>query len=272
MIETGFGRVDNAADWVRLAQFLNYDGYRAIFEAQSRNRMGILLWMSHPCWPSFVWQTYDYYFDPTAGYFGSKKGSEPLHIQWNSATDMIEVVNYSAGNAPGLTARVEILNMDGSVKWGKSATVDSTEDSVAAPITMEYPTDLSAVHFIRLKLMSGSAVVSENFYWRGTEEGNYTALRTLPKVNLEEKTSVQRNGNRWILKTKLNNISKQPAIMVHLKVVRNRSGDRILPALYSDNYVSLMPGEQRTLQTQIEDADTRGESPRIVVEGFNVGR
>ena len=47
-------------------------------------------------------------------------------------------------------------------------------------------------------------------------------------------------------------------------------GDRILPALYSDNYVSLMPGERRTIITELEGADTRGESPRIVVEGFNV--
>jgi hypothetical protein len=270
MIDKSYGGADNAADWVTLAQFINYDGYRAIFEAQSKNRMGILLWMSHPCWPSFVWQTYDYYFDPTAGYFGSKKGSEPLHIQWNSSTDMIEVVNYSAGNLPGLTARAEILNMDGSVKWEKSANVDSTEDSVVAPITMEYPADLSAVHFIRLKLTRGDKTVSENFYWRGTEEGNYTALRTLPKVNVVETTRVERHGSRWILKTELNNASKQPAIMVHLKAVRARSGDRILPALYSDNYVSLMPGERRAIQTQIEEADTRGESPRIVMEGFNV--
>src|SRR5450755_1761649 len=74
-------------------------------------------WMSHPTWPSFVWQTYDYYFDPTAAYFGSKKGSEPLHIQWNPLTDNVEVVNYSAGNAIELKASVEVLNMDGARKW-----------------------------------------------------------------------------------------------------------------------------------------------------------
>jgi hypothetical protein len=270
MIDKSYGGADNAKDWVTLAQFINYDGYRAIFEAQSKNRMGILLWMSHPCWPSFVWQTYDYYFDPTAGYFGSKKGSEPLHIQWNSATDAIEVVNYSAGTVSGLKAKVEILNLDGTVKWEKSAAVDSTEDSVVAPITMEYPEELSPVHFIRLKLTRGDAVVSENFYWRGTEENNYTALRSLPKVSLGAMTRVEKQGSRWMLKTEINNISKHPALMVHLKVVRSKNSDRILPALYSDNYVSLMPGEKRTIRIQIEDADTRGESPRIVMEGFNI--
>ena len=69
---------------MELAQFTNYDGHRAMMEAQSKHRMGVLMWMSHPCWPSFVWQTYDYYLEPTAGYFGAKKGCEPLHVQWNS--------------------------------------------------------------------------------------------------------------------------------------------------------------------------------------------
>jgi hypothetical protein len=58
--------------------------------------------------------------------------------------------------------------------------------------------------------------------------------------------------------------------MVRVMVVRETSGDRILPALYSDNYVALMPGERQTIRTQLENADTRGERPRIVVEGFNV--
>ena len=89
-------------------------------------------------------------------------------------------------------------------------------------------------------------------------------------VKLDAATRAERHGEQWILKTDLKNTSAQPALMVRLKAVREKSGDRILPALYSDNYVSLMPGEQRTIRIQIENADTRGESPRIVVEGFNI--
>ena len=40
--------------------------------------------------------------------------------------------------------------------------------------------------------------------------------------------------------------------------------------IYSDNYISLMPGERRTIVTEVKDADTRGERPTIVLEGFNV--
>jgi len=270
MIDKGYGGASTAAEWTTLAQFINYDGYRAMFEAQSKNRMGLLIWMSHPAWPSFVWQTYDYYFEPTAAYFGAKKASEPLHIQWNPATDSVEVVNYSARDARGLTAHVEILNLDGTLKWEQTASVDSPEDSDVSPIKMEYPSGLSAVHFIRLKLTRGADPISENFYWRGIEEGNLRAIRDLPKVTLEAKTSVERRGDRWVLTTDLHNASRQPALMVRLKAVREKTGDRILPAIYSDNYVSLMPGERRTIRTDLTDADTRGERPRMAIDGFNV--
>jgi hypothetical protein len=228
--------------------------------------------MSHPCWPSFVWQTYDYYFEPTAAYFGCKKGCEPLHIQWNPVTESIEVVNYSAGNVRGLTATVEVLNMDGTKQWEKSANLDSAEDSVAPCIKMEYPPELTSLHFLRLALKHGAETVSTNFYLRGREEGNYRAIRQLPRVNLEAATRADRQGNRWQLTTKLHNPSSQPALMIRLKAVREKSGDRILPAIYSDNYIALMPGERRTIQTELEHADTRGETPRVVVEGFNVGQ
>jgi Exo-beta-D-glucosaminidase Ig-fold domain/F5/8 type C domain/Glycosyl hydrolases family 2/Glycosyl hydrolases family 2, sugar binding domain len=269
-IEKSYGGAKNAEEFVELSQFIDYDGYRAMFEAQGKNRMGLLLWMTHSCWPSFVWQTYDYYFDQSGGYFGSKKGSEPLHIQWNQATDQIEVVNYSGGNATGLTATAEILNMDGSKQWEKTATLDSPEDSVQEAIKLEAPAGLSPVHFVRLKLTRGGSVVSDNFYLRGGEENNFTAIRSLPKVQVKAETTMMRRGSAWVLTTDLRNDSKTPALMVRVKAVREKSGDRILPALYRDNYVALMPGERRTIRTELENADTRGERPRIAVEGFNI--
>jgi len=289
-IDKNYGGAANVADWVELSQFIDYDTYRAMFEAQSKNRMGMLLWMSHPCWPSFVWQTYDYYFDAGGGYYGSKKGSEPLHIQWNPLGDTVEVVNYNGGDARGLSAHAEIRNMNGDLKWEKSATLDSPEDSVASPIQLEFPAGLTAVHYIRLRLTRGDRVVSENFYLRGLEEtaaaamarpggppgaptaGGYVlkAIRTLPKVKVEATTAVARQGSQWVMTTELRNAGAQPALMVRVRAVRATGGDRILPALSSDNYIALMPGERRSIRTAVEDADTRGERPRIVVEGFNV--
>jgi len=270
-IQRSYGAADNAADWSTLAQFVNYEGYRAMFEAQSRNRMGLLIWMSHPAWPSLVWQTYDYYLEPTAAYFGARKGAEPLHIQWNPATEAVEVVNYSAGDAPGLTARAEVRSIDGSLIWEKSAALDSKEDSTLSVIDMEYPLGTSPVHFIRLALARGSETLSENFYWRGLEDGNFLQLRDLPKAAIDAATTVTGTPEGYRLDTELVNRSSAPAIMVRLKAVRASSGDRILPVLYSDNYVSLMPGERRTITAEVTRADARGERPRMVVEGFNIG-
>jgi hypothetical protein len=265
MVESGYGDAGNAEEWTTLAQFVNYESYRAIFEAQSSHRMGALLWMSHPCWPSFVWQTYDYYFEPTAAYFGCKKGSEPLHIQWNREHETIEVVNYSGGNAKGLTAKAEVLNMDGTRVGEKTATLDSAEDSTSSCIHMEYPTGLTPVHFLRLTLTRGLEIVSTNFYLRGLDEGNYRAVRELKKPDVQASTAAEHQGDHWKLTTQLNNRSTWPALMVRLKAVREKTGDRILPAIYSDNYIALMPGESRTIVTEVNEADARGEKPAVIV-------
>jgi hypothetical protein len=270
IIDEGYGGASTVEEWVTLAQFVNYEGYRAMFEAQSRDRMGVLLWMSHPCWPSFVWQTYDWYLEPTAAYFGCKKASEPLHIQWNRFTGFIEVVNLSAGNQTGLTAQVEILDLDGSSSATQTAALSIAEDAVVSSIKLAIPNGLTPVHFLRLTLSRGSTILSTNFYLRGHEEGNYRAIRELAKVRLAVATTTQRTDDKWILSTVLHNATPTPALMVRLKAVRETAGDRILPVIYSDNYISLMPGESRTITTEVNHSDTRGQRPKMVISGFNV--
>ncbi len=267
-INDNFGPVNDLREWLLLAQWINYQGYRAMFEAQSKNRMGILLWMSHSAWPSMVWQTYDYYFEPTAAYFGCKKACEPLHIQWNPISDSIEVVNYRNSNGTKLTAVMEILNLDGSVKSQKKIVIDCPEDHTVQCCKMEYPEHLSSVYFIRLTLKKGKSTLSENLYWRGLKEGDLKAVLSLPKVKLEINTKVVRKGNQLNLTTTLINKTKQPALMVKLNVVGNKSKERMLPVIFSDNFVSLMPGEKRNITLELQDADTRGEQPVVVVEDF----
>ncbi len=270
-----YGGASDVADWVELAQFVDYNAYRGMFEGQSKNRWDLLIWMSHPAWPSLLWQTYDYFFDTDAGYYGAKKGAEPLHIQWNAATDAVEVVNYNAGDTTNLTARAEIRNLDGSLQWEKSASLDSHEDSTVSPMHLDYPAALSKTHFIRLTLtrngLDGSAnLVSSNFYLRGLTENDYAGIRDLPPANVTVKSHIHRDGNHWTITADLRNTSRAPALLVRVKAVRKKTGDLIVPALYDDNYIALMPGERRTLHIQLLDADTRGERPRLVLYGFNL--
>jgi beta-galactosidase/beta-glucuronidase len=270
MIETGFGKSDNAKKFTELAQWINYNGYRGMFEGRSLYRQGLLLWMSHPAWPSMVWQTYDYYLEPTAAYFGCKKACEPIHIQWNPVFDNIEVVNNNAGNKTGLTAKAQLLNMDGSVQWEKETRLNCKEDSTAICFKLEFLKSLTPVHFIKLTLKEGDKTISDNFYWRGQVDGNYQALNTLPLIKLQNDTKVERSGDLWLITTALNNTTKTPALMIRLMVIGKNSNERILPVFYSDNYISLMPGEKKVIIMKLKDEDTRGEKPAVVISGFNL--
>ena len=218
-----------------------------------------------------VWQTYDYYFEPTAAYFAIKKASEPLHIQWNPATDEVEVVNYSAGTHKGLEAKVQVLNMDASVAWEKTATVDSNEDTTEKCIKLSFPASLSKVHFIKMTLTENGKVVSDNFYHRSLEENNYQDLRQLPKVALQSTVEVTKGADgRWQSKVTVKNPSDTPALMIRLNLVGEQDGIQILPALYSDNYFALLPGEEKEVQISWKDEDTRGEKGRVLITGYNV--
>lgn len=270
IIATGYGQPQNVREFAELAQWVNYDGHRSMFESRSKNRMGLLMWMSHPCWPSMVWQTYDYYFEPTAAYFGIKKASEPLHIQWNPANEEIEVVNYSAGTHQGLTAKVQLLNMDGSLAWEKETTVDSQEDTTVKCIRMEYPAAISEVHFLKLTLKEGDRLVSDNFYHRTLKGNNYQALKQLPKVklNVDFQSHQEANGD-WTATAVVENPTQTPALLIRLNVTGNKDGQQILPMFYGDNYFSLLPGEKKTVSLRWKDVDTRGNAPQLTVSGYN---
>jgi Fe-S cluster assembly scaffold protein SufB len=270
IIETAFGPVNNARKFTELAQWINYDGYRGMFEGRSKFRQGLLLWMSHSAWPSMVWQTYDYYFEPTAAYFACKKASEPIHIQWNPVWDEVEVVNYSAKNLAGLTANAKVINMDGKVIWEKDTVLNSNEDTTVKLFRLQFPEELSDTHFIKLVLKKDNQIVSDNFYWRGKETGNFTALNQLPQVEVQSTTSVQREGDEWILKTTVSNKSTVPALMIRLNVLNPKSGKQILPVIYSDNYLSLMPGESKSINISVKNEDSFGHEPTVVVSGFNL--
>ena len=270
LIESAYGGASSAREWVELAQFLNYDTYRAMFEAQSRDRMGVLLWMSHPCWPSFVWQTYDFYLEPTAAYFGCRKACEAVHVQWNPLSEKVEVVNYNAGNLSGLSVTAELLNPDGTSVWKQTAALDAAEDTVHSVIDLQYPGTLAAIHFCRLTLTQGNRVLSANTYLRPSEGGNLRGVRHLGQATVSAITRRERRGNSWFLQTDIKNTAKVAALLTRLKVVGEKTGERLLPAIYEDNYFTLMPGEQRTLHTELRSADARGENPTITVHGFNV--
>jgi len=268
-IETMFGEIDSAEKYCKLAQWVNYDGYRAMFEGRSLNRRGLLLWMSHPAWPSLVWSTYDYYLDPTAAFFGAKKACEPLHVQWNPVTRKVEVVNISAGDREGLVVVSRILDINGKLISENRNWIGSAEDTTMEIVRLNAPADAD-VYYISLSLEEDQTgvVLSKNFYVLGAETDNFQALNSLKKAKVSVSTKVEEDGDDYVMTVSLDNGSKAPALMLHL--VPRSAGKRVLPYNADDNYIHLMPGEKRTVRIRMEKAYCHGSKPTVALEGFNI--
>lgn len=270
IIEKAFGNVNDARKFTSLAQWENYDGYRAMYESGSKDRQGLLIWMSHACWPSMTWQCYDYYFEPTAAFFGCKKACEPLHIQWNASTRNVEVVSITPVPGRQLTAQRDILDVRGQVVKSDKADLvcggDTTVVLEQLGVADKYDLNGGSVYFVRLTLNGkDGGVVSTNFYVLSNEEGNLQELNTLPTVDLN--VDVKKRGENATVTVK--NASATPAMMIRLNL-KASDGDQILPVDYSDNYFHLMPGEERTVEVAWSKADARDCETAVEVSGFNV--
>lgn len=266
LVEKHFGKAKSAKQFTQWAQWVNYDGYRAMYESAQQDRMGLLIWMSHACWPSMVWQTYDYYFEPTAAYFGVKKACEPLHIQYNPLKQKVQVVCLDTQKALShLTATLQTINIKGEIVKEEHKMIDAVCDSTIDVMPVAMLPD--AVTFIRLYLKQGEQVVSENFYVLGKEEDNLLALRSLPKAILSKETQVIDDGNDNRLVVTVRNESSHPALMVRLNL-KGEDGEQILPAIYDDNYFALMPKESKTIHILYHKEDGRGLKPNVDVEDF----
>ena len=259
-VDAFFGPSPDGETFAARAQWVNYEGYRSMFESRSKNRRGLLLWMSHPAWPSMAFCTYDWYLDGTAAYYACRKACEMLHIQWNPVARKVEVVNYCAGDRSGLRAVATLYDTFGVSLSMQEATLDAPEDSTQGIFDL-HPEAAGDVVFMRLQLFDGENLVSQNDYVLPKQEDNLKQLCTLPEAKV--KVTAREDG-----KVVVRNVSDTPALMLHL-VARRSDGSRILPALWSDNYIHLMPGESRELEYWIPD---NGTSVKIEATGFNVGR
>lgn len=271
LIETGFGKPKNAKQFTELAQWINYNGYRAMYESANVNRLGLIIWMSHPCWPSMVWQTYDYYFEPTAAYFGAKKACEPIHIQWNAATDSIEIVNLYKGDLQGLVAELTIRDMQGAIVFTKlEKDLNIANDSTTPCMALGEDESPTTVSYVCLKLYDANQqLISENFYIRSKDVNDYQELKRLKPAELSCKMSYTEQQRQWHGKVTVTNKSNFPALMIRLNVLGG-DDEQILPMMYSDNYFSLMPGETKEVTLQWADRDSRGKKAKVMVSAYNV--
>jgi hypothetical protein len=278
IIESRYGKIANLADFVRKGQMMNYEAYRAMYEgreAQLFNPVeGILTWMSHPAQPSFVWQIYHYDLEPNASLFGVRKACEPVHIQFNEEQNgIIQVINNLPTALSGAHARLVLYNLDGSSPYQHDYDVNDAPSAATTVGPVAWPAGLSPVHFVKLELRDASGkLLSDNFYWHASAPklDDLTALETLPVMTLATKTVRHDADGKCLIDVTLHNPGPQVALMAHLQLRRGTSQERVLPAYYTDNYISLAPNEEKTVTIEAALTDLKGEKPLVLVDGWNI--
>jgi hypothetical protein len=271
-----FGPLVNLPDFVRKAQLANFEAFRAMYEGRNaklfRPCTGVLTWMSNPAQPSFVWQLYSYDLEPNASLFAARLACEPVHIQMNEDNWHVTVVNNLPAPLVGARSRVTVVNLDGSVNARYEAPLTAAPSAATDLGEVAWGPGLSPVHFVRLELDdSQGRLVSRNFYWRSLPEhpDDFRDLNRMAPVTLGATVARRDAGGLCLLDVALSNPTGSVALMAHVQLRGARSGERVLPVFYTDNYVSLLPGETRTIGVEASRADLRGDEPLVVVDGWN---
>jgi beta-mannosidase len=186
----------------------------------------------------------------------------------------VQVINNKPEAVPNLVAHVAVYNLDGSLALEHETKLTAAPDVATSLGPIDFPASVSAVHFIKLDLRDAAGrLLSTNFYWRAqtSSPDDLTALNQLPMVKLTANVAVLNEpaiGQRK-LRVTLRNPTQSIALMAHVQL-RRKSAERILPAFYSDNYVSLVPGETKTIEVEAAASAFKGESALIVFDGWNV--
>jgi membrane-bound inhibitor of C-type lysozyme len=126
-------------------------------------------------------------------------------------------------------------------------------------------------HTVLVKLQvsdASGAPISDNFYWWAKNESSLLELNALPQAKLTATAKISASGNERKATVKILNAGSTPALMIKLTLKNAATGERILPAYYDQNYVSLLPGEMRTISI----AFPAGEAKAAVgLRGWNLG-
>jgi hypothetical protein len=277
VIEARYGKLVNLADFVRKSQLANYEAFRAMYEGRNAKLFhpstAIITWMSNPAQPSFVWQIYHHDLEPNSSLFAVKKAGELVHIQLNESNGDVQVINNLPIPLTDATAHLSIYNLDGSIGYQRNFNVTAPPSLATSLGVVEWPANLSAVYFVKLELHDASGkLLSDNFYWRAlpAHQDELADLNKLPMVTLEAKVERHDADGKCLLSITLHNPGSQVALMAHLQLRRQGSGERVLPVYYTDNYVSLVPNETKVISIEASEADLKGEVPLVVVDGWNV--
>ncbi len=289
-----YGSSRSAEEFAAKAQLAHYESTRAQFESFATggwdtHKMTIY-WMLNNHWPSFFGNLFDYYLRPGGAYFGAKKGLQPLSVVFDSyatgdhSTATVTAVNQSPTDRDGLHVRVRVYDLNGRLRDDRSSAEVAVPANGAAPVlTLPREAANSRVFFVRCELLDAADnVLADNVYWQSqrlddvgdprndtafslvqVSWADMTPLNTMSRTALE--VSAQRTGAD-ALTVRLANHTRQIAFFERAEVLAEESGAEILPVEYSDNYVTVFPGESVELRATLP-AGARAD--RVRVQGYN---
>ncbi len=263
-----YGKAESMEDFSRKSQFVTYDAWRNMLEAWNskmwNNTTGLILWMSHPAWPSMIWQTYTYDYETPGSYFGAKKACEPIHIQMNLPENDVMIINTTLNDYKSVTAGLRFIDLQGKELYKKNIKLDAKANSATKCFVPEKGNNLPQLYLARLELKDAKGkVLSINDYWMTNgDKKSYEAINTLPSTTVIIKT-ISSKGKTWV---EVSNPSKTLAVAVKLNVVDKNSKEILLPAYFSDGYINLLGGEKRLVELDIPKSIA---NYNIVAEGYN---
>ena len=292
-MDNRLGTSKDLNDYLLKAQYLNYEGMRAMFEAFESNRgkaTGIIQWMYNASWPKLWWQMYDYYLMPTGAFYGARIANEPLHISYNYGNNSVEVMNNTAETATGLSAEVNMLDFTLKSLLHQTISTNSlSADSTKKVFTLPTNLNLSKTWFLNLRLYNKQhQLVSTNFYvlstakdelvvaksnWYITPQSKYadlTMLQQLPAVKLEKSEIISVKGTDTYVQVKLKNPTSHLAFMVYLDLMNKDKNTSVVPVFWDENYVTLLPGEERTITGHCHSSDLHDGKISVTVKGWNI--
>ena len=271
-----YGHIRNLADFVQKSQLATYEAFRAMYEGRNaemfKTTTGVLTWMSHPAQPSFVWQLYHYDLEPNAALYAVKKAAETIHVQFNEENRGIEVVNNRPDASNAVNVNVLIYRFDGTLDSHNSYPVAQVPGSSTIKVAqVDVSARITPLYFIKLNLTDANGkLLSTNLYWQHVAQDQFDGLMKLPRVVLDAEASSRTEGDKTLLTVTLHNNTSNVALLSHLQLHQKKSGRRVLPVFYSDNYISLVPGESSTVSIEAATKDLQGAQPLVEVDGFNV--
>ena len=270
-----YGKAKDAKDFATKAQLVNYDQYRALMEGFSAHMWswytGTIIWKTQNPWTAMRGQMYDYYLDPNAGLYGLHAGGEPLHIMFNPVTGMVSIVNNTFEAKRDLMIVAKTIDMNGADSLLTQVFVEVQPSTVKDYLSVKGIVDKRAADrgvFLQLQILDkNKKPLSENLYWIANAKGRYSGLEKMDQAALQ--LNAKRTGPGQVELTLTNPPNGPLAFFNRVSLVDGSTRKRILPVFYSDNYISVLPGEKKTISMEYEPKPGQ-ERLQVSVSGWNV--